>query len=350
MPTMVQVEACGATSIASTLSNFHQDRPPPNKRQGYPADPPTVERIIAVMRSAGEDEAVRLRGLIVVHCRAGLRRRRRRAIAPSTPAITGSVLWGVDPQRRRRHVTLSRLSGAAGILRVMADTRIVTWTSWIDGTIKNEFLTMHLHRHAWQEATKLVEDNAELPDSYWWEFMYETYAITQAAAIRRQVDVRRDTASLLRLLNAVQRGTSEITRAYWIDTLWKAEDRIDREMARRQWDEHYGGHVGDHLDPAIPKADAAAIVKAGEDVKQYVDTNIAHTSADPVVRQVTIKVADVHQAMDTLAEIFRRYYGLFTASTLATLTPILQHDFFAVFRQPWMRKEYAPPSGPFYDA
>lgn len=48
--------------------------------------------------------------------------------------------------------------------------------------------------------------------------------------------------------------------------------------------------------------------------------------------------------------MFRRYYGLFTASTLATLTPILQHDFFAVFRRPWMREEYLPPSGPFYEA
>ena len=181
----------------------------------------------------------------------------------------------------------------------MTDPRIATWTTWIDGTIKNEFLTMHLHRYAWQEATKLVEDNAELPDSYWWEFMYETYAITQAAAIRRQVDVRRDAASLLRLLNAVQRGAGEIRRTYWIDILWKAEDRIDRDMARRQWDEHYGGTAGDHLDPAIPKADAAAVITAGEDVKKYVDTNIAHASADPVARQVTIKVDDVHQAMDT---------------------------------------------------
>jgi integrase len=40
----------------------------------YPADPPTVEEIISVMRAAGGDaDAVRLRGLIVVLWRAGLR-------------------------------------------------------------------------------------------------------------------------------------------------------------------------------------------------------------------------------------------------------------------------------------
>jgi hypothetical protein len=232
----------------------------------------------------------------------------------------------------------------------MPDARIERWTAWIDGSIKNEFLTMHLHRYAWQETVRLVEDNTELPESYWWEFMYETYAITQAAAIRRQVDVRGDAGSLLRFLMEVEKGAAAITRAYWVDVLWAAEDRIDRMMAGRQWDQHFGGNVGDHLDPDIPRADAAALRSAGEDVKKYVDENVAHLSADPVSAAVTLTVGDVHHAMDTCAELFRRYHSLFTASTLATLTPILQHDFFAVFRQPWMRKGYTPPSGPLYQA
>jgi site-specific recombinase XerD len=40
----------------------------------YPADPPNVEEIIAVMRAAGDGaHGLRLRGLIVVLWRAGLR-------------------------------------------------------------------------------------------------------------------------------------------------------------------------------------------------------------------------------------------------------------------------------------
>ena len=40
----------------------------------YPADPPTIEKIVAVMRSAGDGvHGRRLRGLIVVLWRAGLR-------------------------------------------------------------------------------------------------------------------------------------------------------------------------------------------------------------------------------------------------------------------------------------
>jgi integrase len=45
-----------------------------NKGVRYPADPPTVEEIVAVMRAAGESlHGRRLRGLVVVLWRAGLR-------------------------------------------------------------------------------------------------------------------------------------------------------------------------------------------------------------------------------------------------------------------------------------
>jgi integrase len=51
-----------------------QRRVPANKGMRYPADPPTVEEIVAVMRQAGNGRsAARIRGLIVVLWRAGLR-------------------------------------------------------------------------------------------------------------------------------------------------------------------------------------------------------------------------------------------------------------------------------------
>jgi hypothetical protein len=57
-----------------SLRGFRAGRPPSNKGQRYPADPPKVEEIIAVMRAAGgREHGRRLRGLIVILWRAGLR-------------------------------------------------------------------------------------------------------------------------------------------------------------------------------------------------------------------------------------------------------------------------------------
>ena len=57
-----------------TMPGFHEGRTPRNKGHRYPADPPTVEEIIAVMREAGSGpDGARLRALIVILWRAGLR-------------------------------------------------------------------------------------------------------------------------------------------------------------------------------------------------------------------------------------------------------------------------------------
>jgi integrase len=56
------------------MPGFHTGRPPHNKGLRYPADPPKVEEIVAVMRTAGDRaHGRRLRGLIVILWRAGLR-------------------------------------------------------------------------------------------------------------------------------------------------------------------------------------------------------------------------------------------------------------------------------------
>jgi len=74
MASITLVDITGRRRSAATLPGYHQGRPPRNKGLRYPADPPTVEEIVAVMRAAGDNaDGVRLRGLVVVLWRAGLR-------------------------------------------------------------------------------------------------------------------------------------------------------------------------------------------------------------------------------------------------------------------------------------
>jgi integrase len=68
------LDSAGRRRSPATLPGFHAGRPPRNKGLRYPADPPTVQEIIAVMHEAGTDRhGARLRALIVVLCRGGLR-------------------------------------------------------------------------------------------------------------------------------------------------------------------------------------------------------------------------------------------------------------------------------------
>ena len=61
------VGAAGHQRATVTLPGYHAGRPPRNKGRRYPADPSTVEEIIAVMRAGGVGpDGARLRALIVV--------------------------------------------------------------------------------------------------------------------------------------------------------------------------------------------------------------------------------------------------------------------------------------------
>ena len=66
-------DRAGRRRLPATMPGFHAGQAPCNKGLRYPADPPKVEEIIAVMRASGHAaQGRRLRGLIVIMWRAGL--------------------------------------------------------------------------------------------------------------------------------------------------------------------------------------------------------------------------------------------------------------------------------------
>jgi integrase len=74
MTVLPVLDAAGRRRSPATLPGYHAGRPPRNKGRLYPADPPTVEEIVAVMRQTRDDRhGARLRALIVVLWRGGLR-------------------------------------------------------------------------------------------------------------------------------------------------------------------------------------------------------------------------------------------------------------------------------------
>src|SRR5688572_8387897 len=82
--TELLLDAAGRRRSPATMPGFHAGRPPRNKGVRCPADPPTVEELVAVMRAAGDGpHGRRLRALIVIMWRAGLRIHEALALAES---------------------------------------------------------------------------------------------------------------------------------------------------------------------------------------------------------------------------------------------------------------------------
>src|SRR5436309_3666565 len=93
----VLLDATGHRRSPATMPGFNRGRPPRNKGEQYPADPPTVEEIVAVMRAIGDRaDGHRLRVLIVLLWRAGLRISEALALQESDlDRSRGAVLSGV---------------------------------------------------------------------------------------------------------------------------------------------------------------------------------------------------------------------------------------------------------------
>ena len=96
----------GRRRSPATLPGFHAGHAPGNRGLRYPADPPKVEEIVAVMRTAGDRaHGRRLRRLIVIMWRAGLRIQEALALAEGDlDQRRGSVLVRRGKGGRRREV------------------------------------------------------------------------------------------------------------------------------------------------------------------------------------------------------------------------------------------------------
>lgn len=106
----ILLDAAGHRRSPVTMPGYHRGRPPRNKGLRYPADPPTIDEIIAVLRAAGDGRgADRLRALVVLLWRAGLRISEALDLAETgLDRFTGGILIRRGKGGKRRVVGMDR--------------------------------------------------------------------------------------------------------------------------------------------------------------------------------------------------------------------------------------------------
>jgi hypothetical protein len=106
MTVLSGLDAAGRRRSPATLPGHHAGRPPRHKGMRYPADPPTIDEIVAVMRHTSHDRhGWRVGAMIVVLWRAGLRIQEALALAEhDLDQRRGSILIRNGKGGRRREV------------------------------------------------------------------------------------------------------------------------------------------------------------------------------------------------------------------------------------------------------
>jgi hypothetical protein len=212
----------------------------------------------------------------------------------------------------------------------MADSRIEKWRRWCAGRIRAEILTMHLHRHVFREVGEITKARGDLPPSYFFDYLRDTYATTQAIAIRRQAETGPRVCTLGRLLTEVSGDPSRISREFYLG-MWND----DADQGARAFADQFAGAADSHIDPAIIRRDLHELATAADSVRGYVDEYVVHSDAR--ARAALPAFDDLNLAIDSIGHLFIKYVNALTAETYATLVPEFQHDWRAVFREPWIR-------------
>jgi hypothetical protein len=228
----------------------------------------------------------------------------------------------------------------------VAEPSVETWEGWLDKSVANDVYLMHLERHVRTRMHEIVGENDQLKNtsSYFWNWLFDLYVKTQAGAVRRQADERNDVASLGRLLKEINKSPKLLTRdwflSHWGDPETYDEDdqRHWRNVGEGQWKEIYGGD--DFIDPAVPADDLSELRQGSKKVKVYVNKHVAHFDEGPFgpgSKEIELPTLnEVHDAIDLIGRLFQKYHALFTAADVIELTPVLQHDWEAVFRMQWL--------------
>jgi site-specific recombinase XerD len=163
MSSSVVLDAAGRRRSPATLPGHHTGRVPRNKGQRYPADPPTVEEIVAVMRQTRDDyHGFRVRALIVVLWRAGLRIQEALALTePDLDERRGSLLVRSGKGGRRRELGMDAWAWEQlrPWLGARADLPVGALFCVIDGPTRGRAwsaaaVRLELHRLAFQAGVR----------------------------------------------------------------------------------------------------------------------------------------------------------------------------------------------------
>lgn len=200
--------------------------------------------------------------------------------------------------------------------------------------MRNEVLTIHLHRAFWRQTRNIIDANETLPPSSWWEFIFDLYGSSQASAVRRLVDPHDNGVSLRRVLAEMQQDYRLLTFDYFIG-LYPPRPTSLASQATDWWREHFADDEDAHVDPSIVAGDLEDLVSTTAPVVAHVDRHIAHSDARPVRPNDLATLEEVHKSIDVIGSLFQRYYKLLTGGT-PTLTPHILDNWQAIFRQPWI--------------
>jgi hypothetical protein len=220
----------------------------------------------------------------------------------------------------------------------MTAPNFADWAEKITGPIHDDIMTLHHNRYIWKSLLAMLEQN---PDAVFHSavngWLSRLYSTTQAVGIRRQAATGSGDITLANVLKQIASSPRKVT----LEQFLALTPNLDAKVLTKQWEANWQSGGKNFMDSARVKADQVRLEEASAAVHHYVNKRIAHL--DKVVNAPPLTYDDINGALDTLGDVFKRYYRLLTGDQLAQLTPAMGRTWTQAFEFPWATQGFMPP-------
>jgi hypothetical protein len=175
--------------------------------------------------------------------------------------------------------------------------------------IKDDLTDILASRSVIDKLREIVARNPRLQISnFFMERILRWYGTSTLVLVHRELDRRRDTVSLLRLLEDIQRNPGELNR------LSVGRDTLDVDLVQAEIDE---------------------LVTAAEEVQALRHTQYAHRAATgPALDSITL--GTIHALVDVEEKLVEKYYNVLFYVSCLGLTPVDHTDWHEILTFPWI--------------
>ncbi len=208
------------------------------------------------------------------------------------------------------------------------------WNRWLDRIYGDVQWTL-TNRYIYTEVQKIVLANPKIrTGSAFYEWMGNVYATTAAMGVRRQLDERKDSVSLARLLGDMDSKANILSRGRYI-ALW-GEDSVTQALANRKFDKLAGkGQL--HVPRGQLAADLSNLKSKARNIKKYATKLVAHADKSRLKQLPTYR--DLNDCLDHIEELTKKCFRLLRAVDQRKIVPMWLDDWKEIFHHAWIQEE-----------
>lgn len=211
-------------------------------------------------------------------------------------------------------------------------TKLQKWGRWID-TIHADMVRSALSRQIYEETRQIVIDNPALADGsvVFFEQLTRWYADSVIMGLRRQLKIKDDSISLAGLLQDIAANPALLTRTHFVSL----SDKPEMHPHLNRTFDKYAGQGAEYVSSEAVKQDLDEFRKRSVRCETYADRLVAHL--DKRVVKDPPSFSEFYDTVNCAETLLKKYTLLIQGHSLLSVTPVVQENWKAIFRMPWLR-------------